>query len=96
MTSSLVGSEMCIRDRKEGPEREKSVPLVREKGSNQAMLEKAGIDVTKTIAPINMWLKRSRDTQENNPEAQRHVYTCYMATLAVTGASRSRTPSTHS
>eukprot|EP00975_Prorocentrum_lima_P053638 11254554-Prorocentrum_lima.AAC.1 len=49
MTSSLVGSEMCIRDR------------FWKKGSNQMMLETAGIDTTKTIVPINMWRKRSRD-----------------------------------
>eukprot|EP00975_Prorocentrum_lima_P024870 5222275-Prorocentrum_lima.AAC.1 len=34
------------------------------------MLEKAGIDVTRTIVPINMWLKRSRDSQVNNPNTK--------------------------
>eukprot|EP00975_Prorocentrum_lima_P007010 1504915-Prorocentrum_lima.AAC.1 len=34
------------------------------------MIEKAGIDVTKTNVPINMWLKRSRDSQEINPKTK--------------------------
>eukprot|EP00975_Prorocentrum_lima_P034841 7321824-Prorocentrum_lima.AAC.1 len=34
------------------------------------MIEKTGIDVTKSIAPINMWLKRPRDSQEINPKTK--------------------------
>eukprot|EP00975_Prorocentrum_lima_P045949 9611372-Prorocentrum_lima.AAC.1 len=34
------------------------------------MLEKAGIDVTKTIVHVNMWLKRSHDSQESNPNTR--------------------------
>eukprot|EP00975_Prorocentrum_lima_P028946 6081729-Prorocentrum_lima.AAC.1 len=34
------------------------------------MLEKAGINMTKTIVPLNMWLKRSRDSQEINPKTK--------------------------